>query len=184
MNILQALNAFDPSIRLSESLTNGSNPNVIPDITIRGENGFDLRANADDALSNPNAPLYILDGVEVSADRIYDMDLNRIESTTILKDASATALYGSRGANGVIVITTIRPKSGKIRINLNANYNVSIPDLRDYNLMNAREKLEFERLSEKVYVDKNNYTEQLRLEELYNSRLEEVERGVNTYWLS
>ena len=184
LNILQALNAFDPSIRLSESLTNGSNPNVIPDITIRGENGFDLRANADDALSNPNAPLYILDGVEVSADRIYDMDLNRIESTTILKDASATALYGSRGANGVIVITTIRPKSGKIRINLNANYNVSIPDLRDYNLMNAREKLEFERLSEKVYVDKNNYTEQLRLEELYNSRLEEVERGVNTYWLS
>ncbi len=64
LNILQALNAFDPSIRLSESLTNGSNPNVIPDITIRGENGFDLRANADDALTNPNAPLYILDGVE------------------------------------------------------------------------------------------------------------------------
>jgi len=65
------------------------------------------------------------------------MDLNRVESTTILKDASATALYGSRGANGVIVITTIRPKAGQIRINLNANYNVSIPDLRDYNLMNA-----------------------------------------------
>lgn len=184
LNILQALNAFDPSIRLSESLTNGSNPNVIPDITIRGENGFDLRANADDALTNPNAPLYILDGVEVTAERIYDMDLNRIESTTILKDASATALYGSRAANGVIVITTIRPKSGQIRINLNANYNVSIPDLRDYNLMNAEEKLEYERLSEKVYVDKENYDKQLRLEELYNSRLEEVRRGVNTYWLS
>ena len=73
---------------------------MIPDITIRGENGFDLRANADDATTNPNAPLYILDGVEVSAERIYDMDLNRVESTTILKDASATALYGSRGANG------------------------------------------------------------------------------------
>ncbi len=184
LNILQALNAFDPSIRLSESLTNGSNPNVIPDITIRGENGFDFRANADDALTNPNAPLYILDGVEVSAERIYDMDLNRIESTTILKDASATALYGSRGANGVIVITTIRPKSGQIRINLNANYNVSIPDLRDYNLMNAKEKLEYERLSERVYVDEDNYAEQLRLEELYNTRLEEVQRGVNTYWLS
>lgn len=70
------------------------------------------------------------------------MDLNRVESTTILKDASATA-YGSRGANGVIVITTIRPKAGQIRINLNANYNVSIPDLRDYNLMNAAEKLEY-----------------------------------------
>ena len=182
LNMIQALNAFDPSIRLNESLTQGSNPNVIPDITIRGENGFDLRANADDATTNPNAPLYILDGVEVSAERIYDMDLNRVESTTILKDASATALYGSRGANGVIVITTIRPKAGQIRINLNANYNVSIPDLRDYNLMNAAEKLEYERRAG-VYTDPV-YSEQVRLEELYNSRLEEVKRGVDTYWLS
>lgn len=182
LNMLQALNAFDPSIRLNESLTNGSNPNMIPDITIRGENGFDLRDNADDALTNPNAPLYILDGVEVSAERIYDMDLNRIESTTILKDASATALYGSRGANGVIVITTIRPKAGQIRINVNANYNISIPDLRDYNLMNAAEKLEYEWRAG-VYKDEV-YSEQLRLEELYNSRLEEVRRGVDTYWLS
>ena len=161
LNMIQALNAFDPSIRLNESLTQGSNPNVIPDIMIRGENGFDLRANADDATTNPNAPLYILDGVEVSAERIYDMDLNRVESTTILKDASATALYGSRGANGVIVITTIRPKAGQIRINLNANYNVSIPDLRDYNLMNAAEKLEYERRAG-VYTDPV-YSEQVRL---------------------
>ena len=95
LSITQALSAFDPSIRLAESLTNGSNPNVLPDITIRGENGFDLRANADDATTNPNAPLYILDGVEVSAERVYDMDVNRVESITILKDASATALYDS-----------------------------------------------------------------------------------------
>ncbi|MFR7811495.1 MAG: carboxypeptidase-like regulatory domain-containing protein [Butyricimonas faecihominis] len=140
LSITQALSAFDPSIRLAESLTNGSNPNVLPDITIRGENGFDLRANADDATTNPNAPLYILDGVEVSAERIYDMDINRVESITILKDASATALYGSRGSNGVIVLTTIRPKSGQIRVSLNANYNISIPDLRDYNLMNAKKR--------------------------------------------
>ena len=145
LSITQALSAFDPSIRLAESLTNGSNPNVLPDITIRGENGFDLRANADDATTNPNAPLYILVGVEVSAERIYDMDINRVESITILKDASATAVYGSRGSNGVIVLTTIRPKSGQIRVSLNANYYISIPDLRDYNLMNAKEKLEYER---------------------------------------
>ena len=182
LNMIQALNAFDPSIRLNESLTQGSNPNVIPDITIRGENGFDLRANADDATTNPNAPLYILDGVEVSAERIYDMDLNRVESTTILKDASATALYGSRGANGVIVITTIRPKVGQIRINLNANYNVSIPDLRDYNLMNAAEKLEFERLAGNF---KSNIADYQELKEVrYNKLLSNVLRGVDTYWLS
>ena len=182
LSITQALRAFDPSIRLAESLTNGSNPNVLPDITIRGENGFDLRANADDATTNPNAPLYILDGVEVSAERVYDMDVNRVESITILKDASATALYGSRASNGVIVITTIRPKSGQIRVSLNANYNISVPDLRDYNLMNAEEKLEYERLAG-LYQD-TDYLEQCKLDELYNSRLEEVRKGVNTYWLS
>ena len=182
LSITQALSAFDPSIRLAESLTNGSNPNVLPDITIRGENGFDLRANADDATTNPNAPLYILDGVEVSAERVYDMDVNRVESITILKDASATALYGSRASNGVIVITTIRPKSGQIRVSLNANYNISVPDLRDYNLMNAEEKLEYERLAG-LYQD-TDYLEQCKLDELYNSRLEEVRKGVNTYWLS
>ena len=185
LNMIQALNAFDPSIRLNESLTQGSNPNVIPDITIRGENGFDLRANADDATTNPNAPLYILDGVEVSAERIYDMDLNRVESTTILKDASATALYGSRGANGVIVITTIRPKAGQIRINLNANYNVSIPDLRDYNLMNAEEKLQFELLSG-LYQSwgPDGYLGSVEQERKYNMRLQEVRRGVDTYWMN
>ena len=182
LSITQALSAFDPSIRLAESLTNGSNPNVLPDITIRGENGFDLRANADDATTNPNAPLYILDGVEVSAERVYDMDVNRVEAITILKDASATALYGSRASNGVIVITTIRPKSGQIRVSLNANYNISVPDLRDYNLMNAEEKLEYERLAG-LYQD-TDYLEQCKLDELYNSRLEEVRKGVNTYWLS
>ena len=182
LSITQALSAFDPSIRLAESLTNGSNPNVLPDITIRGENGFDLRANADDATTNPNAPLYILDGVEVSAERVYDMDVNRVESITILKDASATALYGSRASNGVIVITTIRPKSGQIRVSLNANYNISVPDLRDYNLMNAEEKLEYERLA--GLYESTDYIEQRKLDELYNSRLEEVRKGVNTYWLS
>lgn len=184
LNVIQALSAFDPSMRLVENLEYGSDPNRVPEVTIRGENGFDLRSSADDAQTNPNAPLYILDGVEVTAERVYDLDMNRIDQMTILKDATATALYGSRGANGVIVITTIRPKSGQIRITANANYNVSIPDLRDYNLMNAAEKLEFERLAG-LYTDKQgNYEEQMKLDMEYNEKLEEVRRGVNTYWLS
>lgn len=183
LNVIQALNAFDPSIRLAENLDYGSDPNRVPEITIRGENGFDLRSNADDSRTNPNRPLYILDGVEVSATRVYDMDMNRIDQMTILKDASATALYGSRGANGVIVITTLRPTSGEIKISATANYNVSIPDLRDYNLMNAEEKLEFERLAG-VYTAKPDQNNQYELDEQYNRKLEEVRKGVNTYWLS
>lgn len=182
LNLLQALNAIDPSIRVNESLEFGSDPNRIPEITIRGENGFDLRSSSDADQMNPNAPLYILDGMEVSARQIYDMDMNRIESVTILKDASATALYGSRGANGVVLITTKRPKSGEIRTTFNADFNISAPDLRDYNLMNAREKLEFERLSGIWHSDIRS--EQENLDKKYNERLKEVLRGVDTYWLS
>ena len=182
LNLIQALNAIDPSIRLESNLFDGSNPNVLPEITVRGENGLDLRQNSDENMENPNAPLYILDGMEVSARQIYDMDMNRIESTTILKDASATALYGSRGANGVILITTKAPLPGEVRTTFNANFNVSVPDLRDYNLMNAEEKLEYERLA--GLWDGSSTEEQESKDLEYNERLKEVQRGVNTYWLS
>ncbi|MFD2553514.1 SusC/RagA family TonB-linked outer membrane protein [Sphingobacterium tabacisoli] len=182
LNLMQALNAFDPSIRVAPNLEFGSDPNRVPDITIRGENGFDLRSSADDARSNPNSPLYLLDGIEVSATRIYDLDMNRIESFAILRDASATSLYGSRGANGVIIITTIPPKEGAVRVSFNANSNVSVPDLRDYNLMNSWEKLEYERLGG-LYKSLGR-EEQFLLDMQYSDRLAEVVRGVDTYWLS
>ncbi len=184
LNFMQAISAFEPSIRNITSSDYGSDPNKVPEITIRGENGFDLRASADDARSNPNSPLYLLDGIEVSATRVYDLDMNRIESFVVLKDASATSLYGSRGANGVILITTIPPQQGKIKVSTNLNYTLSIPDLRDYNLMNASEKLEYERLAG-VYTSKTaNREEQIGMDVKYSERLAEVMRGVDTYWLS
>lgn len=183
-NVLQTLSLLDPAVSLKESINFGSDPNRVPDLTIRGENSLDLRGAADDGKSNPNAPLFILDGVEVSAERVYDLDMNRIDNLTILKDASATALYGSRGANGVIVIRTIRPKPGEIRVSFNANTIVSTPDLRDYNLMNAAEKLQYEKLAG-VWTDPlGNYDGQLDLDIKYNEKNKEVLRGVNTYWLS
>ena len=183
LNMLQAISAFDPSVRTLPNNQWGSDPNHVPEISIRGENGFDLRSSADDSRSNPNAPLYIMDGIEVSATTVYDLDMNRVEAFSILKDASATALYGSRGANGVILITTVRPRSGELRVSVNARYDISAPDLSDYNLMNAREKLQYEKLAG-VYTSKGGLEEQMNKDELYNSRLEEVARGVDTYWLS
>lgn len=182
LNFMQAISVFDPSVRTIPNNEFGSDPNRVPDITIRGENGFDLRSTADDSRTNPNSPLYILDGIEVSATAVYDLDMNRIESFTILKDASATSLYGSRGANGVIVIQTILPEEGEIKVSVNANYFLSIPDLRDYNLMNASEKLSYERLAN-VYTSTDEF-KQYALDELYNTRLAEALRGVDTYWLS
>ena len=184
LNLLQAISAFDPTVRTIENTEFGSDPNRMPEITVRGEKGFDLRENADDSRTNPNAPLYIMDGIEVTATTVYDMDMNRIASFSILKDAAATSLYGSRGANGVILITTKRPDPGKIRVTVNANYNISVPDLRSYNLMDAREKLEYERLAG-LYTNKyGNREEQTLLDIKYNKILSEIERGVNTYWLS
>ncbi len=184
LNLLQAISAFDPTVRTIENTEFGSDPNRMPEITVRGEKGFDLRENADDSRTNPNAPLYIMDGIEVTATTVYDMDMNRISSFSILKDAAATSLYGSRGANGVILITTKRPDPGKIRVTVNANYNISVPDLRSYNLMDAREKLEYERLAG-LYTNKyGNREEQTLLDIKYNKILSEIERGVNTYWLS
>lgn len=184
LNLLQAISAFDPGVRTLENNEFGSDPNRVPEITVRGEKGFDLRDEADDSRTNPNAPLYIMDGIEVTATTVYDMDMNRIASFSILKDAAATSLYGSRGANGVILITTVRPEPGQIRVTLNSNFNISIPDLRSYNLMNAREKLEYERLAG-LYTNKyGNKEEQTLLDIKYNKVLSEIERGVDTYWLS
>lgn len=184
LNVMSALNAFDPSVRATPNLDFGSDPNRVPEITVRGENGFDLRSSADDSRSNPNAPLYLLDGIEVSATRIYDLDMNRIESFAILRDASATSLYGSRGANGVILITTIPPKPGDIRVSFNVNSNVSVPDLRDYNLMNSQEKLEYERLAGLYTSTSNSREQQISMDIEYSDRLAEIARGVDTYWLS
>lgn len=184
LNLLQAISSFDPGVRTLENNEWGSDPNRMPEITVRGEKGFDLRDQADDSRTNPNAPLYIMDGIEVSASTVFDMDMNRVASFSILKDASATSLYGSRGANGVILITTIRPQAGEIKVSLNTNYNISVPDLRSYNLMDAREKLEFERLAGLYTQPNNNREEQTVLDMKYNEVLAEIERGVDSYWLS
>lgn len=184
LNLLQAISSFDPGVRTLENTEFGSDPNRMPEITVRGEKGFDLRSEADDSRTNPNAPLYIMDGIEVSATTIYDMDMNRVASFSILKDAAATSLYGSRGANGVILVTTVRPKPGEIRVTANATYNISVPDLTSYNLMNSREKLEYERLAG-LYTEKyGDREEQTALDRKYNHILSEVVRGVDTYWLS
>ena len=108
--------------------------------------------------------------------------MSRVENINILKDAAATAMYGSRAANGVVVITTVKPKAGEVRVTYNFLAEVSIPDLSDYNLMNASEKLEAERLAGLYLDDKPN--EQINLEKKYYDKLELIMKGVDTDWLS
>ena len=125
-----------------------------------------------------------MDGFEVSVQKVYDLDPNRIESVNILKDAAATAMYGSRAANGVVVITTKAPKPGEVTISYNLTGTLSMPDLSDYNLSNAREKLEIEKLAG-IYDPINGYFNS-RYDAItaYNERLARIEEGVDTDWLS
>src|SRR5690606_13893215 len=111
-NIFAGIAAIEPGFRILPNNVVGGNINQLPDIQLRGQNS--LPNLAGELSSNPNQPLFILDGFEVGLQRIVDLDMNMIASITILKDASATAIYGSRGANGVMVVNTIPPKPGKI----------------------------------------------------------------------
>lgn len=191
-NVISALQVFDPSFRIKENNTWGSDPNALPEFNIRGESSIGMNKGLEvedlkqrqrtDLKDNPNLPIFILDGFEVSVQKIYDMDINRIESMTILKDAAATALYGSRAANGVVVVTTIAPKPGQLTVNYTLSGAFEFPDLSDYNLCNAAEKLEAERLAG-LYKSDNQATE-MSLEEQYNVLLQKVLRGVNTDWLA
>lgn len=191
-NVMKALQTFDPSFRIKENTTWGSDPNALPEVYIRGESGIGTKELDRDEYSkanlkdNPNLPVFILDGFEITAQKLYDMDMNRIENITILKDAAATALYGSRAANGVVVITSVAPTPGKLNVSYSMVGDVVTPDLSDYNLMNAAEKLELERIAGCYDPAKNPYTTSSPIELLseYNSKLANVMKGVDTYWLA
>jgi TonB-linked SusC/RagA family outer membrane protein len=185
-NILQSIQTYDPSFKVAENNLLGSNPNAIPKVNVRGSTS--LPTGTSDVLtrnnlaSNVNLPTFILDGYEVSVEKVFDLDVNRIQSITLLKDAAATAVYGSRAANGVLVITTKTPQEGKLQLSYNYELNVTAPDLTDYHLLNAADKLEYERLAG-LYTAVGSLSADDQ-EELYYKKKANVVAGVNTYWLS
>ena len=181
-NVLQSLKTLDPSFKMMESSQFGSNPNMMPDIEIRGKTS--IAGLKEEYGTDPNQPLFILDGFETTIETIMNLNMNRVASVTILKDAASTAIYGSKASNGVVVIETKAPARGRLQLSYKGDFGLSLADLSDYNLMNAREKLEFETLAG-VYKDNlNDPFAQIRLDDLRNERLKEIERGVDTYWLS
>ena len=147
---------------------------------MRGQNNIpDLKGEYQTA---PNQPLFILDGFEATVEKVYDLDMNLVKSVTLLKDAAAKAIYGSKAANGVVVIETVQPEAGRLRIAYTGAVDVTVPDLTSYNLTNASEKLQAEVLAGK-YTSGNAY-EQARLTQEYNELYREVARGVDSYWMS
>ena len=187
-NVLKALQAFDPSFRIQTNNQWGSDPNALPEMYIRGRSGVGVKqldpnyTSKGNLQNNPNLPTFIMDGFEISVQKLYDMDPSRIANITILKDAAATALYGSRAANGVVIITTVAPKPGKLNISYGLTGEVTMPDLSAYNLMNAKEKLETEVLAGAFEPYQSDVA--ITLEKRYNAKLNNVVKGIDTYWLS
>jgi TonB-dependent SusC/RagA subfamily outer membrane receptor len=109
-------------------------PGRSADVVIRGKG----------SINGSNSPLYIVDGVEVRANDFSTMNSADFENFTILRDAASTAIYGSRGANGVIVITTKKGRSGKVKFAYDGQYGQSLLPENQLKLMNTQEKLDFE----------------------------------------
>ncbi|WP_295124770.1 SusC/RagA family TonB-linked outer membrane protein [uncultured Chitinophaga sp.] len=186
VNVIQGLRTLDPSFLVLENNLQGSNPNQLPTIELRGQTSISNDALRDQFSIDPNQPLFILDGFESTLRQIIDLDINRVASITILKDAASTAIYGSRASNGVVVVETIKPKSGLMSMSYTNDLTFEFPDLTSYNRMNSREKLEFERLSGRYVNGRFDNLERVSsfYQPLYSFRMQEIERGVNTYWLS
>lgn len=179
-NLIQSLKTLDPAFTVLENNEFGSDPNRLPDLEIRGKTSIvGLKETFGE---DPNQPLFILDGFETTLQSIMDLSMDRIASVTVLKDAASTAIYGAKAANGVVVVETKAPVMGKLKFSYSGNFNVSWADLTDYNLMNAAEKLEFERLAGNFTSNIADYQEFQEIR--YNKLLSNVLKGVDTYWLS
>ena len=179
-NVLSSLKNIDPSFLMVENLEVGSNPNAIPDFQMRGQTGFTEVAS--EYQENPNQPLFILDGFETTLTKIMDLDMNQVQSVTLLKDATAKAIYGSKAANGVVV-ETIRPEKGKMKITYTGSLDIEAPDLSSYDLCNAEEKLRAEYLAGFYTSSTGSATEQMNLDKRYTTVASAIAAGVDTYWL-
>ena len=185
-NMLQALQVYDPSFVISTSPANSDRtPTTFPDrIEIRGANSMpDISENT--LQTYTSLPIFILDGFQVEVEKVYNLDINRVENVTILKDAAASSIYGSRAANGVVVITTKMPQKGSIQISYTLNTSIETPDLSSYNLMNPKELVQYYEKMDvfsggsttigSVDPERRNLLTMLKME---------AANGVDTYWLA
>lgn len=178
-NLLKSLKNLDPAFQIMENLEFGSDPNRLPNVQLRGQTSFpNLEGDYKD---NPNQPLFILDGFETTIEKVFDLDMNRVASVTLLKDAAAKAIYGSKAGNGVVVIETVRPKSGELRVYYSGDFSIEAPDLTGYDLMDAKEKLAYET---KAGMYGPGLPDIITDYEGYKIVYDECSRGVDTYWLS
>ena len=183
VNIITAIASLTPGLEIQIDNAQGSNPNHVPELIMRGMSSFSNEGQS------VNQPTIILDGTEISMQELYDLDMNEVESINVLKDASATALYGSKASNGVIVITRKPIKNSTLHLTYNFTGNVQIPQLGDYQLLTPMQKLEYERLAglydaHGAISAQTGLPLQYQYDELYNERYKTIMAGQSSDWLA
>ncbi|MDE6683807.1 MAG: TonB-dependent receptor plug domain-containing protein, partial [Duncaniella sp.] len=172
-------------LHIQQNNAAGSNPNNIPALVIRSTTS--LSSGSETGL---NQPLIVIDGVESTLQALYDMNIQDIDRVDILKDASATALYGENAANGVIIIERKRVTQAPVRVRYTFTPQFSFADLSSYDMCNAAQKLEFERLAGLYdaanYPANNDGTRltQAEVDNVYFSKLALINSGQNIDWMS
>ena len=116
---------------------------------------FSIKIRGASSVNASSTPIYVIDGI--ICDDAEDISVGDVESIEIMKDASSTAIYGSRGANGVIIITTKRGKEGRVNVNFQANVGVQLA-VRPYDMMDSREYAEMKYKSQWQYASFENAT--------------------------
>ncbi|PSL33456.1 SusC/RagA family TonB-linked outer membrane protein [Chitinophaga ginsengisoli] len=169
-NAQQALQGRTPGI---DVLNNSNKPGDEPQVRVRGTR----------SLSAGNDPLYVVDGIPF-AGNLNDINPQDISSMDVLKDASATAIYGSRGANGVVLVSTRKGKIGKPQVNYSGMYGV-VNSLGRTDMMNSQQYLAMKREANRaagLYDDNNPDASDAKI--FTAVELANIKRGVNTDWQS
>lgn len=173
-NLFQALATLDPGMTITQNNAMGSDPNSVPELVIRSTTSL----STNESETGLNTPLIVIDGVERSLTDLYDIDMQDIERIDVLKDASATALYGENAANGVIIIERKRVSQSPVRIRYTFTPELSFADLSSYDLCNAAQKLELERMAGLYNTTDGS------LDQSYYDKLALVNSGVDIDWIS
>ncbi|QRR00453.1 SusC/RagA family TonB-linked outer membrane protein [Dyadobacter sandarakinus] len=122
-----------------------------PGVIIKQKSGtpgqqFDVKVRGISSLGAGSDPLYVIDGFPVGISVGQNLNPNDIETISVLKDAAATAIYGARGSNGVVLITTKSAKEGKTSLNVSIDYGVqNVPDSRKTHVLNGPDFAQFKK---------------------------------------
>jgi TonB-linked SusC/RagA family outer membrane protein len=129
-------------------------------VTVRQNHGapggqFQVRVRGISSLGAGSDPLYVIDGFPVGTNVGQNLNPNDIETITVLKDAASTAIYGARGSNGVVLITTKSAQADKVNLNFSVDYGVqNIPQSRRVKVLNG---VEFAQFKKEVFMDGIRY---------------------------